>query len=84
MTATSLMLEHYNRATSIRLFASSFGVNLNAATQGVIRVGILVALANDLACCVLFGPLLRCASRRRSSSRANSTRRSLRRCNSMR
>jgi len=33
------------RRLSFRLFASTFGANLNAATQGVIKVGILVALA---------------------------------------
>jgi len=41
---TPFLLENYNSATSIRLFASSFGANLNAATQDVIKVGILVAL----------------------------------------
>jgi hypothetical protein len=42
---TPFLLESYNSATSIRLFASSFDANLNAATQGVIKVGVLVALA---------------------------------------
>ena len=65
--------------SAIRLFASSFGANLNAATQGVIKVGILVALAkcpwrelSARAYCESFGGLLRCAFRRSCSSRLNS------------
>ena len=42
---TPSLLENYDSAMSIRLFASSFGANLDAATQGVIKVGLLVALA---------------------------------------